>query len=169
MFGIMQVFASLADYQDANEAIPRIISFSSRPDGWKFGRGKRPCISTIVSALLVAQAFKACGAPKTGAFLNEDGTILVTGYYERWHAEILCLLDEAYNLTIESDGDVILDQPFASLGLIAKELTEQVKKWGSVTPTSVSTASTITTSISEDFKAAVFRIVRRWGRVGRLR
>jgi hypothetical protein len=157
-FTYVNSFANLVGHDDPNEAIPRIISFSCRPDGWKFGRGKRPTISIIVNALLVSNMVMACSASKTGAFLNEDGSILVTGYYDQWHAEILCLLDGSYNLVIESNGEVIVDLLFSEIASTAQALTQQVKQCGgNVTPTFVYTASTTTTSILGDFKVAAFQ------------
>lgn len=160
MFCLTESFANLVDYSDENEAVPRIISFSSRKSGWKYGRGTKPCVDTIVNALLAAQVTRACGANKTGAFLNEDGTILVTGYYNEWHCEILCLLNGDYRLVIESNGDDIVDEQCDSLSSIAQMLTRQVQnkqenRWGA-TPISVFTTSTTTTSLLGAFKVAAF-------------
>jgi hypothetical protein len=157
MFGSMEGFSSLGVYRDANDAVARIISFFSRKSGWRYGRGKRPGPNMIINALLVAEMVSQCGASKTGAFLNEDGSILVTGYYKQGHAEILCLVDQTYNLAVESLGDILVDECFSSISLVAKALTERVKQWGDAAPSFVSITSTTSTLIWGGFKAGAFQ------------
>lgn len=142
---------------DNGEAVSRIISFITRPDGWKFGRGKKPKVATIAYALSIVGLLVRLQARETGAFLTEDGSILVTGYYDGWHTEVLCSSSEQFVVIIERDKKEEFAQEYNKFPDAALAVIEQVRKWGAATNSSGYFTLTTMTSNSAGFKAGLFQ------------
>jgi len=114
---------------DNRESVSRIISFISRPYGWKFGRGEKPKVSTIAYALSTVSLLVRLQAKQTGAFLTEDGSILVTGYYDVWHTEVLCSSSEQFVVIVERDKKEEFAHEYNTFSGVALSLIGQVLKW----------------------------------------
>jgi hypothetical protein len=130
----------------------RILSFMTRPRGWKYGRGEPPNISTISAAMIIAATMLDLGAKKTGAFLTEDGGIVVTGYFSDWTSEVLCSASGEYTLIVEKDGNEEELEETTTLQLAAKVLTSQVERWEREKSTIEYFTLTTLTSTGSDFR-----------------
>lgn len=92
---IVGTFVASHQRYGENQAVTRIISFTNRREGWRFGKGERPNLNTIACALKIANFIINIGVPKTGAFLGEDGSIAVTGYAQSGRGlEVTCYSGE---------------------------------------------------------------------------
>lgn len=130
------VGAFVEDYGwlDKTQAIPRIISFARRCEGWRFGKGKKPSLEIIARALRIANLFIRLGSPKTGAFLGEDGSIAVVGYIQPERSlEASCYPDGTFELSIEEAGREIPETNFCAASEIEAAIIKQVCAWGLTT------------------------------------
>ena len=140
---------------DNDLAIPRIISFVSRRDGWNFGHGMSPPTNVLIKALLIAKAVDDSGIRESGAFLNDDGSIMVTGYFDAArHVELTSEVAGAIRIVVEDNGDVIADDEYVNLESGRQRLIEQVRKWGNVARSPEFTTSTTLISNWRYFRVA---------------
>lgn len=137
---------------DSRESVSRILSFISRPNGWKFGRGKKPKVSTIAYALSIVGLLVRLQAKETGSFLTDDGSILVTGYYDGWHIEVLCSTTDQFVVVVEHDKNEESAQEYNTFPEAALALIGQVSKWKMATNSSGYFTLTTMTSNSAGFK-----------------
>jgi hypothetical protein len=150
--------ANLVEYHNPNDAVPRIISFVSRKEGWNFGRGKRPSSNTIIKSLLIAKAVRETGIIDTGAFLNDDGSIMVTGYHDKErHVEITCQTNESVRVLMEERGKTTFDEEYVNLEHGRRVLIDRVEQWGNVDLSLVYTISTTLISNWVASKAIAFQ------------
>jgi hypothetical protein len=119
--------------KEAGETTSLIFSFSSYKNGWKFGRGVRPSGETVVSSLLVENFFRILGVRKTSAFLNDDGSIMVTAYRDagREHIEVTSDKAKNYRLVGEVNDNVAYEIETESILELYGNIWECVEKWGS--------------------------------------
>ena len=136
-----------------DDAFPRIVSFMSRREGWRFGRGKPPSPPTVAKALATAALLSKLQADSTGAFLGEDGGILVTGYYSNWHIDLSCLPSDRYTLIVERNDEEVFAEEYTSFRDALKSVIQQVKRWGTSASSSDSFTLMSMTSNSAGFEA----------------
>jgi hypothetical protein len=150
------VVANLVEYHNANDAVPRIISFATRKEGWNFSHGRRPSTNIVFKSLLAALAVRESGIVDTGAFLNDDGSIMVTGYYGKTkHVEITCQIDEQVRVVLEENDSVVLDEEYINLEYGRQVLIDWVQKWGDAGRLLEYTISTTSILNSADSRAIV--------------
>jgi hypothetical protein len=152
---VMGSAINIVGLTDKTGAAPRILSFMSRPSGWKFGRGKQPAVQTVAAALSTAALLIRLRANDTGAFLTEAGDIVVTGYYEKWHVEMLCSSGARFLVVVEKDGSEVFEREYSLFSDAAFSIIEQVRKWGNATSFSGYFTSTTLTSNSAGFRVGL--------------
>jgi hypothetical protein len=144
---------NIPELASPNAAGARILSFMSRPKGWKYGKGVPPTPKVVGSALVIAAHLMRLEAKKTGAFLAEDGGIVVTGYFSNWTSEVLCNQDGKFELVVEAEGEEKQCEIVTDIRDAIRLLDGQVVLWGEKKSSSGSFTLTTLTSTGGNFRA----------------
>jgi hypothetical protein len=103
------------------DALKRIEGLSAIPEGWNFGKGKRPLPVTAAQARTILLMLANSGAVDFEIFPEDEGGILIAGYGTTDRFEILTRADGVFELAYQ-DEDVLL---MAEIGQLRAELEKR--------------------------------------------
>jgi hypothetical protein len=88
-----------------------ILALLHLPEGWYFGSGDPPSLTTATYAISVAGTLHEAGAESLECFPDCDGGILVSGYHGDESVEILCRPSGVFDFVLERSEDEVDSAP----------------------------------------------------------
>jgi hypothetical protein len=113
----------------SEEAIKKILSFLSLPDGWCYGNGVAPAPTIAISAIAIYSFLKMAEVSSTDAFPGEDGRVLVTGYSGDYTIEVYCETSGTFKFVLEKGENEISVEPCDSTESVRLEINKKAHLW----------------------------------------
>ena len=113
--------------------VAKLMSFTSLPIGWHFGRGEAISAAAIMDASAILRVGHECGFPASDVFPGADGEVMVTFYqYPSHYIQVTIESPKSFEVIHELDADERLSRDCVSVAEVGQLLS---KIYGDIWPT----------------------------------